>query len=125
MKILLIPVTDPHVGERTVRCLAEQAEREAVEVELLAIVPPPLPLPGRAYVTPQRAEDTARTIGNTWLMRITPLLREAGIPYHTRVVVGHPDAEIELAMHRADIDSVLLPQTAPRLPATHPVTLVP
>jgi hypothetical protein len=124
MKTLLIPVTDPESGERAVRDLIAHPVAEETEVELDAVVSPLAPMPGRSYVTPQRAEDAARTIASTWLMRITPLLRAAGIPYRTRIVVGRPDVEVELAMHREDIDSVLLPDSAPRLPARHPVTVV-
>lgn len=124
MKTLLIPVTDAESGERAVRSLIEHRGSEPTEVELVAVVSP-IRLPSaRAYVTPQRAEDAARAIAGTWLMRLTPLLREAGIPVRTRIVVGRPDVEIELAIHRANVDSVLLPADSPRLPAGHPVTIV-
>ncbi len=124
MKTLLIPITDAESGERVVREVVERKGTEAIQIELLAVVRPQPPIAGRAYLTPQRADDVARTIGSTWLMRVTPILRAAGIPFHTRVVVGYPDAEIELAMHRKDIDSVVLAATAPRLPTAQRVTVV-
>ena len=124
MKTLLIPVTAAESGERAVRSLIEHPPTEPTEVELVAMASPLALTSGRAYVTPQRAEDAARTIAGTWLMRLTPLLREAGIPVRTRIVIGRPDVEIEVAMHRADVDSVLLPVGTPRLAAAHALTVV-
>ena len=122
----LIPFTDPDSGERLVRCLLDEAQADSPEVELLAVVASPEPNLGRLSLSPQRVQELGRDIGNSWLMRLTPLLRARGIPYITRISVGRPDVEVEAALHRAGIDRILLSETAPRLPAAvDSVTLVP
>ena len=76
----LIPFTDPDSGERLVRRLLDKAQADSPEVELLAVVASPEPNLGRLSLSPQRVQELGRDIGNSWLMRLTPLLELEGSP---------------------------------------------
>jgi hypothetical protein len=125
MTRLLVPFTDPEGAERSIRKLLPERGGEPLEVELLAIAEAPHLSRGRLYLSRAREEDAARATAACWLARLAPLLENAGVPYTTRIVIGEPPAQIEAALHRTDVDRVLLPATAPRWPAAEkPVTVV-
>ena len=93
--------------------------------ELLAVAEPVDLSNVHMFVSPQRAEQGARAAAACWIARLAPLLQAANVPYHAYVVIGNAPAEIEAALHRADVDRVVLPATAPRWStAAPPVTVV-
>ena len=55
---------------------------------------------------------------------LAPILEAAHVPYHARVVVGRPLLELDLALHRTDVDRVVLPDTLPHWPGVTPPTTV-
>lgn len=125
MKKVLVPFTDSDGAERALRCLLQEAHTEPYEVELLAVVEPVNLGNVHMFVSPQRAEQAARAAAGCWIARLAPLLQAANIPYHTYVVIGNAPAEIEAALHRSDVDRVVLPSSAPRWSAAAPpVTVV-
>ena len=125
MKTVLVPFTDPDGAERAVRSLLHEAHAEPFEVELLAVVEPVDLSNVHVYMSPQRAEQSARATAAGWIARLAPLLRAAGVTYRSSVAIGRAPAEIEAALHRTDVDRVVLPATAPRWSATvPPVTVV-
>lgn len=125
MKKVLVPFTDPHSGERALRCLLQEVRTEPFEVELLAVAEPVDLSNVHMFISPQRAEQGARAAAACWIAKLAPLLQAANVPYHARVVIGHAPAEIEAALHRRDVDRVVLPATAPRgSTAAPPVTVV-
>jgi hypothetical protein len=140
MDKVLIPFTDPKSAERAVRKLLDEAPSSTFEVELLAVVEPLTPGKVRIFLSPERAERLARTAAACWLARIEALLDAANIRHHSEIAVGRPEAIIDEALRRPDIDRVLLPARRPRwLSAAtaakrsaeltrivrHPVTVVP
>lgn len=125
MKKVLVPFTDSDSGERALRSLLQEIHTEPYEVELLAVAEPVDLSNVHVFISPQRAEQGARAAAACWIARLAPLLEAANVPYHASVVIGHPPAEIEAALHRTDVDRVVLPATAPRWSATTPpVTVV-
>lgn len=122
---VLVPFTDPDSAERAIRQLLREPEAGPLEVELLGIAEAPDLSSGRRYVSPSGAAFAARAKATCWMARLGPILEAAHVPYHTSIAVGEPQREIEAALHRSDIDRVLLPALAPRWPtATSAVTLV-
>jgi hypothetical protein len=125
MTKVLVPFTDPDSAERALRRLLEEPPAGPLEVELLAIAEPPNLTTVRRFVSARTGEEVARAAAVCWIARLGPLLQEANVPFHARVVVGNAPAEIEAALHRTDVDRVLVSATAPRWPATTPaVTIV-
>ena len=125
MKKVLVPFTDSDSAERALRSLLQEVHTEPYEVELLAVAEPVDLSNVHMYVSPQRAEQGARAAAACWIARLAPLLRAANVPYHASVVIGNAPAEIEAALHRTDVDRVMLPATAPRWStAAPPVTVV-
>ena len=120
MKTVLVPFTDPDGAERAVRSLLQEAHAEPFEVELLAVVEPVDLSNVHMYMSPQRAEQSARATAAGWIARLAPLLRAANVTYRSAVAIGHAPMEIEAALHRTDVDRVVLPATAPRWSATMP-----
>jgi hypothetical protein len=51
-------------------------------------------------------------------------LQAAGVPYKTHVVVGRPLLELDAAVHRLDVDWVLMPDSVPHWPAASPPATV-
>jgi hypothetical protein len=121
MNKVLIPFTDPESGERAIRQLLEERSSDGLEVTLVAIAEAPELHHLRRFVSPASADEAARSAAICWLAKLTPVLEAANVPYHTEIVVGRPRAEIEAALHRADVDRVLLPSTAPRWTAAAPL----
>ena len=125
MSKVLIPFTDPDSAERAIRQLLQEDAKGPLDVELLAITDAPELHSARRFVSPRAAEEAARAAAICWLARLGPMLQAAHVPYHTVIIVGDPAAEIEAALHRTDVDRVLLPSTAPHWPGkAPPVTLV-
>ena len=122
---VLVPFTDPDSAERALRRLLQELPAGPLEVELLAIAEPPN-LTHRApfRLGPHRPKKSARAAAACWIARLGPLLQAANVPFHARVVVGDAPAEIEAALHRTDVDRVLLPATAPRWSAATPAVTV-
>jgi hypothetical protein len=140
MAKVLIPFTDPESAERAVQRLLDESPGPSLEVELLAIVEPLTPGKVIIFLSPQRAEALVRTAATAWIARIGALLTAANVPYRGQIAVGRAAVEIDAAVHRADVDRVLLPARAPRWLAAatarhqsarltrathHPVTVVP
>jgi hypothetical protein len=140
MNRVLIPFTDPESAERAVRILLDEAPSPTLEVELLAIVEPLTPGKVRIFLSPERAECLSRAAAEHWLARIEALLDAANIRHRSEIAVGRPEAIIDEALRRPNIDRVLLPARRPRwLSAAtaakrsaeltrivrHPVTVVP
>jgi hypothetical protein len=125
MKKVLVPFTDPDSAERALRSLLNEVRTEPFEVELLAVAEPVDLSNVHLFLSPQRAEQGARAAAACWIARLAPLLQAANVPYHARVVIGHAPAEIEAALHRRDVDRVVLPAMAARWStAAPPVTVV-
>jgi hypothetical protein len=110
---VLLPFTDPHAGERALRQLLKERP-DALEVELLAINEAPDLTGSRRFVSHASAEEAARGAAQCWIAMLAPILQEARVPYRARVVVGRPLLEVDLALHRTDVDRVLLPDGLPR-----------
>ena len=122
---VLIPFTDPESGERAIRQLLRERSPEDLDVRLLAIAEPPELHHLRRFVSSAGAEEAARSAAICWLAKLTPILDAAGVAYRTEIVIGSARTEIEAALHRSDVDRVLLPATAPRwTAAAPPVTLI-
>jgi len=122
---VLVPFTDQDSAERAIRQLLVEDVTDPLEVELLAIAEAPQLSNVRRFVPPGAAEEAARSTASCWIARLGPLLQAAQVPYHAEIVVGRPQAEIEAALHRTDVDRVLLPADAPRWSAAaRPVTVV-
>jgi hypothetical protein len=122
---VLIPFTDPEGAEHAIRQLLREESPDALEVELLAIAEAPELHRLRRFVSQHGAEEAARAAAGCWMARVAPMLQAAGVPYQTRIVVGHAPAEIEAALHRGDVDRVLLPALTPRWKEGRPsVTVV-
>ena len=125
MKKVLVPFTDSDSAERALRGLLQEVHTEPYEVELLAVAQPVDLSNVHMFVSPQRAEQGARAAAACWIARLAPMLQAANVPYHAHVVIGNAPAEIEAALHRSDVDRVVLPATAPRWSAAAPpVTVV-
>jgi universal stress protein family protein len=125
MKKVLLPFTDSDSAERALRSLLEEVHNEPYEVELLAVAEPVDLSIVHRFVSPQRAGESARAAAACWIARLAPLLQAANVPYRTNIVVGNAPAEIEAALHRTDVDRVVLPAAAPRWSTdAPPVTLV-
>ncbi len=123
---VLIPFTEPAGAERAVRQLLDEPDCSNCQVELLAIVEPVEAASARSSVSPALAGELAREEGSVWIARIAPLLADAKVPYHGAIAVGHCANEVEAAMHRVDVDRVMLPAATPRWRERPcPVTLVP
>ena len=122
---VLIPFTEPDGGERAVRSLLADPAISECEVELLALVAPISAANGRYSVAPALAEEIARETALVWIARLGPLLAAAAVPYHATIVVGDRVKELEHAIHRVDVDRVLVPEAAHRsLERARPVTVV-
>jgi hypothetical protein len=92
---------------------------------LLAVAEPVDLRSVRMFISPQSAEQGARAAAACWIAKLAPLLQAANVSYRARVVIGCAPAEIEAAVHRCDVDRVVLPATAPRWSmAAPPVTVV-
>lgn len=125
MKKVLVPFTDPDSAERALRRLLDEVRTEPFEVELLAVAAPVDLSNVHMFLSPQRAEQGARAAAACWIARLAPLLEAANVPYHAHVVIGNVPAEIEAALHRPDVDRVVLPAAASRWSAAAPpVTVV-
>jgi hypothetical protein len=125
MTKVLVPFTDPDGAERALRCLLEEVPTEPFEVELLAVAEPVNLSNVHLFISPQSGEQAARAAAACWIAKLAPLLEDAGVPYHARVVIGNASVEIEAALHRSDVDRVVVPATAPRWSAQPPrVTVV-
>jgi hypothetical protein len=125
MPKVLIPFTDAKSAERAIRQLLLEPTSDTLEVELLAIAEPPELHNVRRFVSARAAEEAARSAATCWIAMVAPLLQAAHVAYKAHVVVGSPRTEIEAALHRTDVDRVLLPIAAPRWPdVARPVTLV-
>ena len=121
---VLLPFTDPHAGERAIRKLLKERP-DALEVELLAITEAPAITGSRRFISRASAEEAARGAAQCWIAMLAPILEAAHVPYHARVVVGRPLLELDLALHRTDIDRVLLGDTLPHWAGvTPPATVV-
>jgi hypothetical protein len=114
MNRVLIPFTDPESAERAVRILLDETPSPTLEVELLAIVEPLTPGKVRIFLSPERAECLSRAAAGHWLARIEALLDAANIRHRSEIAVGRPEAIIDEALRRPDIDRVLLPARRPR-----------
>lgn len=126
MTKVLVPFTDPDSAERALRGLLDELPESSLEVELLAVAEPPNLSNVRRFISARTAEEVARAGAACWIARLGPLLDAANIPFHARVVVGNATAEIEAALHRTDVDRVLVSAAAPRWPVAAPaVTIVP
>ena len=121
---VLVPFTDPDSAERALRRLLEEPPAGPLEVELLAIAEPPNLTTVRRFVSARTGEEVARAAAVCWIARLGPLLQAANVPFHARVVVGNAPAEIEAALHRTDVDRVLVSATAPRWSAATPAVTV-
>ncbi len=124
MKKVLVPFTDPDSAERALRGLLQEVRTEPFEVELLAVAEPVDLGNVHMFLSPQRAEQGARAAAACWIARLAPLLTAANVPYRARVVIGRAPAEIEAAVHRRDVDRVVLPATAPRWSTAAPAVTV-
>jgi hypothetical protein len=125
MKKILVPFTDPRSAECALRSLLQETHTEPFEVELLAVAEPVSLANVHLYLSPQRAEQGARAAAACWIARLTPMLQDANVPHRARVVIGHVPAEIEAALHRHDVDRVVLPAETPRWSAAvPPITVV-
>lgn len=125
MRKVLIPFTDPDSAERAIRQLLQEDAEDPIEVELLAIAEAPDLHNVRRYISPVAAGAAAHAAAACWIARLSPILQAAQVPFRAHVVVGHPAAEIEAALHRSDVDRVLLSAAAPHWPTAAPqVTLV-
>jgi hypothetical protein len=127
MTKVLIPFIEPEGAERAVRQFLSEANGSARDnlVELLAIVEPMHSETNRHASSDVAAKQLAREAASVWLARIAPLLSASSTPYHSDVVVGDRAEEIERAVHRHDIDRVILPENAARLREhTRPLTVV-
>jgi hypothetical protein len=124
---VLVPFTDRAGGERAIRRLLEEEEREGgLEVELLAIAEAPELRTSRRYISLASAECSARAVASCWIAELAPLLKAAHVPYQAHIVVGRPTVELDVALHRTDVDRVVLPATVPHWPsASPPLTVVP
>ncbi len=122
---VLIPFTEPDGAERAVRRLLGEPEKSDCQVELLAIVAPVAAANGRYSVAPALADEIARESALVWIARLGPLLAAASVPYHSTIVVGDHIKELEHALHRRDVDRILLPEAAHRsIGHERPVTVV-
>jgi len=124
MTKVLVPFTDPDSAEHALRQLLVELPTNAIEVELLAVAEPPNLSNMRRFVSPRTAEEVARAAATCWIARLGPLLQAANVPYHGHIVVGEARAEIEAALHRTDVDRVVLPAAAPRWVAAAPAVTV-
>lgn len=127
MTKVLIPFTEPEGAERAVRQFLAEANGSASdsEVELLAIVEPFKFETGRYPLSPSMLDQLAREAASVWLARVAPLLNAASTPYHAGVAVGDRAEEVERAVHRHDIDRVILPAEAAKCrDESRPVTVV-
>ena len=121
---VLVPFTDPDSGERAVRHLLREEPRDALEVELLAIAEAPDLSNVRRFISSASADESARAAATCWIARLGPLLQAAHVPYHAHVVVGRPVVELDLALHRTDVDRVVVPAMVPHWPAPSPPATV-
>jgi len=112
MTRVLIPFTDPDQGERAVRRLLDEKPSTSVEVELLAVVEPLTSGKVSIFLSPERAEQFARSAAADWIERLNALLDGARIEHRSQVAVGTPNKIIAEAMRRDDIDRVLIPVNA-------------
>ena len=116
---VLVPFTDPCSGERAIRQLLKE-RRDALEVELLAIAEASELDSSRRFISRASAEEAARGAANCWIAMLAPILEAAHVPYDADVVVGRPLVELDLALHCADVDCVVLPDTLPHWPGVTP-----
>ena len=121
---VLVPFTDPDSAERALRRLLEESPAGPLEVELLAIVEPPNLTTVRRFVSARTGEEVARAAAVCWIARLGPLLQAANVSFHAHVIVGNAPAEIEAALHRTDVDRVLVSATAPRWSGATPAVTV-
>ena len=121
---VLVPFTDPDGGERAIRHLLGEESRDALQVELLAIAEPPELSTQRRFISSASAEESARAAATCWIARLSPILRAAHVPYHAHVVVGRPLVELDVALHRTDVDRVVVPAMIPHWPAVSPPATV-
>ena len=122
---VLVPFTDLEGGKRAIRRLLEEQRDDALEVELLAIAEASALTTPRRFVSAASAEESARGAASCWIAALVPILQDAHVPYGARIVVGQPAVELDRALHRTDVDRIVLPATVPRWPAASPpVTVV-
>jgi hypothetical protein len=121
---VLIPFTDPDGGERAIRHLLKEEWPDALQVELLAIIEATELHTSRRFISAASAEEAARVTAMCWIARLGPILQAAQVPYQTRIAVGRPLVELDLAVHRADVDRVLLPDSLPHWPEVSPPATV-
>lgn len=123
---VLVPFTDVAGGERAIRSLLEEERRDdALEVELLAIAEAHALATFRRFVSAASAEESARGKATCWIAELTPILQAAHVPYTARIVVGRPVVELDLAVHRTDVDRIVMPSTVPHWSTSSPpVTVV-
>jgi hypothetical protein len=95
-------------------------------VELLAIVAPMVAASARRSLSRSLAEEIAREAALVWIARLGPLLAAESVPYHSTIVVGDRAKEVEYAVHRSDVDRILLPEAAHRsIDRGREVTVIP
>ena len=122
---VLVPFTDRAGGERAIRRLLEEERDDALEVELLAITEAPELANSRRFISPTSAEHSARAAATCWIAELAPILQAAHVPYCAHVVVGRLAVELDVALHRSDVDRIVLPATVAHWPAASPpVTVV-
>jgi hypothetical protein len=121
---VLVPFTDRAGGERAIRRLLQEERDDALEVELLAIAEAPELANSRRFISAASAEQSARAAATCWIAELAPILQAAHVPYRANVVVGRPAVELDVALHRSDVDRIVLPATIPHWPASPPVTVV-
>ena len=121
---VLLPFTEPHAAERALLQLLKERP-DALEVELLAIIEAPELTGSRRFISRASSEEAARGAAQCWIAMLAPILEAAHVPYHAQVVVGRPLLEVDLALHRTDVDRVVLPDSLPHWAgAAPPATVV-
>jgi hypothetical protein len=101
MKKVLLPFTDSDSAERALRSLLEEVHTEPYEVELLAVAEPVDLSNVHRFVSPQRAEQSARAAAALLDCQAGAIVADlANVPYRANVVIGNAPAEIEAALHR-------------------------
>lgn len=108
MDKILVPVNGSASSDGAVRALIKSIQEGApLELHLLN-VQPPLPGTVTAFVTREEAQGYHEEEGRRCLQSAIALLEEAGIPYHTHIVVGQPAASIADCAGKMHVQGIVM-----------------
>lgn len=108
MDKILVPVDGSPSSDGAVCAIIKSIqEGAALEVHLLNVQ---LPLPGTvtAFITRQEAQAHHEEEGRQALQTAIELLEQAGIPYHTHIVVGQPATSIADCADKMQVQGIVM-----------------